>query len=84
MLLSPLLALLATPSPPPFAFECAAHVVIPDGIDAIPESAYQDCDVLTTSWFTTSEMWIGGNHAPGNHAMQSLNMRLTQLRLTAS
>eukprot|EP00908_Phaeocystis_cordata_P007169 Transcript_17812.p1 GENE.Transcript_17812~~Transcript_17812.p1 ORF type:complete len:272 (-),score=54.46 Transcript_17812:36-851(-) len=53
-------------------------------VNGVEKKSCQDCDVLTTSWFTTSEMWLGGNHAPGNHAMQSLNMRLTQLRLTAS
>ena len=64
MLLSPLLALLATPSPPPFAFECAAHVVVPDDIVAIPESAYQDCDVLTSITMGNGVEEIG-KHADG-------------------
>ena len=53
-------------------------------VNGVEKKSCQDCDVRTTSWFTTSEMWIGGNHGPGNHAHQSLNMRLTQLRLTAT
>ena len=37
------------------------------------------CDELTTSHITSSVMWIGCNHE--DHAVQNLNMQITQLQL---
>ena len=44
------------------------------------EKGNEECDVLTTSHITSSEMWIGCNHE--DHAVQNLNMQITQLQLT--
>ena len=51
-------------------------------VNGVEKKSCQDCAVLDTSHFTTSEMWIAGNH--GDHSIQSLNMRITQLRLTTN
>ena len=58
---------------------CSTLKIVVNGVEVISCLA---CDELTTSHITSSEMWIGCNHKPNNHAAQSLNMQITQLQLT--
>jgi len=51
-------------------------------VNGIEKKSCSACDALTTSHFTNSAMWLGANHA--NHNAQSVNFRITQLRLTTS
>jgi len=51
-------------------------------VNGIQKKSCSACDALTTSHFTNSAMWLGANNGATNHNAQSVNLRITQLRLT--
>ena len=56
---------------------CSTLKIVVNGVE---KESCLACDELTTSHITSSVMWIGCNHE--DHAVQNLNMQLTQLQLT--